>query len=109
MRLRSSPTHQPTDHQLKCLYIQLFRNPFPWGQGIDSVNYPGPSIHPIMSLKMYILLYTYVTYYGINLINICVFCLCKQYVNKLTYLINNTISADMLNNIISKYYIIISG
>ena len=37
-----------------------------WGQGVDSVSNPGPSIHPIMSLKIYILLYTYVTYYGIN-------------------------------------------
>ena len=31
-----------------------------WGQGVDSVSYPGPSIHPIMSLKIYILLYIYV-------------------------------------------------
>ena len=55
MRLRSSPTHQPTDHQLKfLLFIQLFLNPFPWGQGVDSVIYPGPSIHPIMSLQIYI-------------------------------------------------------
>ena len=36
-----------------------------WGQGVDSVNYPGPP-NPIMSLKMYILLYIYVAYYGIN-------------------------------------------
>ena len=38
----------------------------PWGQGVDSVSYPGPSIHPIMSLKNYILLYIYATYYGMN-------------------------------------------
>ena len=36
------------------VFIQLFLNPFPWGQGVDSVSYPGPSIHPIMSLKLYI-------------------------------------------------------
>ena len=34
------------------------------GEGVDSVSYPGPSIHPIMSLKIYILLYIY--YYGMN-------------------------------------------
>ena len=76
MRLRSSPTHQPTDQQLKCLYIYstIYKH-ISMGQGVDSVSYPGPYplIHPFMSLKMYILLYTYVTYYGMNWINIFVF------------------------------------
>ena len=48
-------------------YIDLYLTKFSqWGQGVDSVSYPGPSIHPIMSLQIYILLYIYVTYYGMN-------------------------------------------
>ena len=54
------PASQLTTNWSVCIYIQLFLNPFPWGQGVDSVSYPGPSIHPIMSLKIYILLYIYV-------------------------------------------------
>ena len=66
------PISQPTIDW--CLYIQIFLNPLLWGQGVGSVSYPGPSMYPIMSLKKtYILLYTYVTYYGINWINILVF------------------------------------
>ena len=52
---------------IHCMYCLAFVIPLGilillWGQGVDSVSYPGPSIHPIMSeaLKMYILLYIYV-------------------------------------------------
>ena len=75
------PTSQLTTNWSVCIYIQLFLNPFSWGQGVDSVSYPGPSIHPIMSLKMYILLYIYVTYYGMNWIHIFVLSLSQNRIN----------------------------
>ena len=50
--LSHPPANRPQRRFL--FFIQLFLNPFPWGQGVDRACYPGPSIHPIISLKMYI-------------------------------------------------------